>query len=74
MGLPEQEPLHEEAHAYHYKRPQRSAILGGRFGWGRGAGRVSAANWGIFWGGGGLNIFVFGAEMSTKNRPSGPKF
>ena len=33
---------------------------------GRGAGRVSAANRGIFWaGGGGLNIF-FGAEMSTK--------
>ena len=30
---------------------------------GRGAGRVSAANWGI--GGGGLNIFL-GAEMSTK--------
>ena len=30
---------------------------------GRGAGRVSAANWGF--GGGGLNIF-FGAEMSTK--------
>ena len=29
-----------------------------------GAGRVSAANWGI-WGGGGLNFF-FGAETSTK--------
>ena len=34
---------------------------------GRGAGRVSAANWGIAGGGGGgLNIF-FGAEMSIKH-------
>ena len=31
---------------------------------GRGAGRVSAANWG-FWGGG-AKYFFFGAEMSTK--------
>ena len=34
----------------------------------RGAGRVSAPNWGIFffWGGGNLNIFFSGAETSTK--------
>ena len=31
---------------------------------GGGAGRVSAANWGIF--GGGANFFFFGAETSTK--------
>ena len=38
---------------------------GGKAGRGRGAGRVSAANWGI-WGGGGLIFFFFGAEISTK--------
>ena len=40
-----------------------------RRGRGRGAGRVSAANWGIFGGGGRerLNIF-FEAETSTKER------
>ena len=27
---------------------------------------MSAVNWGIWGGGGGLNIFLFGAEMSTK--------
>ena len=32
---------------------------------GGGAGMVSAANWGIWLGGGGQNIF-FGTEMSTK--------
>ena len=32
---------------------------------GRGAGRVSAANWGFCWGGGNI---LFGAEMSTKRR------
>ena len=44
----------------------RSLRTGGGLqeGRGRGAGRVSAANWGM---GGGLNIF-FGAEMSTKIR------
>ena len=44
---------------------------GGKAGRGRGAGR-SAANWGI-WGGGGLNIF-FGAETSTKEFRYGKKF
>ena len=35
-----------------------------RRGKGRGAGRVSAANWGIFWGGGGgLNIFFRGRNV-----------
>ena len=45
----------------------RGGGVGSRRGMGQGAGRVSAANWGIFGGGGGgLNIF-FGAEMSTEN-------
>ena len=35
---------------------------------GRGAGRVSAANWGM---GGGAKFFFFGAEMSTKFRSGG---
>ena len=46
--------------------PRRGGLQDGR---GRGAGRVSAANWGVFfWGGGGALIFFFffGAEMSTK--------
>ena len=36
-----------------------------RRGRGRGAGRVSATNWGILWGGG-ANFFLFRGETSTK--------
>ena len=42
------------------ENPRRGGLQRRR---GRGAGRVSAANWGIFGGG---QIFFFGAEMSTK--------
>ena len=43
--------------------PRRRGWKAGR---GRAAGRVSAANWGNFWGGGGNNFFR--AEISTKER------
>ena len=49
-----------------YRKSQEGGGGFSRRGKGRGAGRVSAANWGIFLGGGGLNFFFFGAEMSTK--------
>ena len=42
------------------ENPRRGVLQDRR---GREAGRVSAADWGIS---GGLNIFFFGAEMSTK--------
>ena len=44
---------------------ERGGGIFSRRGRGRGAGKVSAANWGLP-GGGGQNIFFFGSEMSSK--------
>ena len=46
------------------ENPRRGSLQDGR---GRGAGRVSAANWGIF-GGGGLSIFFGGRNVNQEKR------
>ena len=50
------------------KAPVGRGFLGGR---GRGAGRVSAASWGIVLGGGGANFFFSGPKCPPSLNPRG---